>query len=269
MNTLLEDKGVRSLFKLALLSLALFLLALFAVQLKGFRYVGADVFPQSTISVEGEAELFVVPDTAEFTFSVIEEAEDFASAQEAATLAANDIIAYLEEAEVDRDDIKTTNYSINPRYEYRSESLVLCTTSHCPENSSRVLVGYEVNQTTRVKTQEIEMIGELVAGVGSRGASRVSSVNFTIEDEEELLEDVRSEAIADARQEAKRIASSLDAKLGRVLSYSDQNYYPYARSFGYGGDLAIAESAAVLKSPDIAAGENRLSASVTVVYELR
>lgn len=270
MNMFAEDKGARVLLKAALASLALFLLALFFVKAKEFYYVGQDIYPQSTITVSGTAERFVIPDTGTFTFSVIEEGEDFASAQEAATLAINDVIAYLEEAGVDRDDIKTVNYSINPRYDYRTEAVTLSLSSYYPPtNTTRELAGYEVNQTVSVKTTDIDGIGELVTGVGQLGVSQVSSVSFTVEDEDSVRKDIRQEAIADARNEAKRIASSLGVRLGRVITYYDQGYNPYYRDFGYGGDVAYATSEAKVVSVDIPAGENHFSSTVQVTYELR
>ncbi|MDP3989035.1 MAG: SIMPL domain-containing protein [bacterium] len=267
MHTLLEQGVLRKLVTIILASFGLLLFAMALTEFKEFRYVGADIAPVRTIAITGEAERFVIPDAAQFNFSIIEEAKTFAEAQDAATKKVNEAIAYLEDAGVSRSDIKTTNYSINPRYEYRSEAVSFCTSSYCPPSTgSRNLVGYEVNQTIQVKTKKLDEVGELVSGIGERGASTVSSVSFTVEDKDSILEDIRDEAIADSRSEAKRVARALGTSLGRVVSYNSQGYSPYARA-----ELSYAayDDSAEISSPDIPAGENRLSATVVVTYELR
>jgi len=267
MHALLENTASRKLVLAVLAALGLFLLALALTQFKQFGYVGTDIAPQSTILVTGNAERFVIPDEAEFTFSIIEEATTVAKTQAVATAKVNEVTAYLEDAGVRRDDIKTINYSVYPRYEYRNEA-VSCSSTFCPPSTGlRELVGYEVNQTIRVKTTKIDDVGALISGVGTRGISQVSSVSFVVANEEEILKDVRDDAIKDARDEAKRIVRSLGTRLGRVVGYSEQGYYPYTvrSEFGY----STSDEATQIQSPDISAGENRLSATVTVTFELK
>lgn len=265
MNAFIEDTGVRRVIIASLGALSLLLLVSVGLQFKRFQFEGKDIWPQSTIIVAGTSERFVIPDTAEFSFSVIQEAKEFGVAQEAATKAVNDAIAFLVASDVDKADIKTTNYSINPRYEY--DGVGLCTAYGCSRNE-RVLVGYEVNQTILVKTSNIDTTGDLVAGIGNLGISQISSVSFTVDEDDEIRREIRDEAIADARVEAKRIARALGVNLGRIMSYGNGNLSYARNAYGYGGD-AMLSTAEMAKSPELPVGENRYSSNVSITFELR
>src|SRR3989344_5412527 len=100
--------------------LALFLLVGTLSSLKSYRYIGSGVTATNTISVNGEGTVFAVPDTATFSVTVMETAKDVTTAQTAATKKANDIIDYLKGQDIDEKDIQTTDYGVNPQYDYTS-----------------------------------------------------------------------------------------------------------------------------------------------------
>lgn len=250
----------------ALGALALFLLIQSVKALKEYRYVGSGVTASNTITVSGNGEVFAVPDRATFSVTVREEAADVAGAQDEATKKINDIIAYLKGAGVEENDIKTVNYSVNPKYEYTQAA---CTNFSCPP-SNQVLVGFEVWQTLEVKVIDPKKAGELLTGVGGKGASEVSGLSFTIEDEDQLKADAREMAIAEAREKAEALADQLGVEVVRVVGFYEDSYggpIPYA--YGRGGvamDMAM-ESKAV--PPELPAGENKITSNVNVTYEIR
>ena len=61
---------------IALGMLALFLLILAISSLKEYRFIGSGVAATNTISVSGKGEVFAVPDTATFSYSVMDTAKD-------------------------------------------------------------------------------------------------------------------------------------------------------------------------------------------------
>ncbi len=156
----------------------------------------------ATIDVQGVAEVTAVPDIGKFNFTVEAEAADVAQAQEESGKKMNDIMAYLKsEGGIDEKDIKTTGYNAYPRYEYRREN---CVFGNC--ENKRELVGYVVTQNVRVKVRDTEKAGELIGGVGARGATNMSGLSFEVDDLEALKEKARLEATADAKEKAKRLA---------------------------------------------------------------
>jgi len=222
----------------------------------------------SSINVDGVAEVTAVPDVGVFTFAVEAEAEDAATAQQQSGETINEITAYLtSEGGVAENDIKTTGYNVYPRYEYER---VECFGPDC--DRERVLKGYVATQNVRVKVQETDRAGELIADVGSRGATNVSNLSFEVDDIEAKKEEARLLAIADAKEKAGRLADELGVRLGDVLSFHDGGggypVPPIAESrmardtVGLGG----AEEAF---SPEISVGEDEITARVVITYEIK
>jgi uncharacterized protein YggE len=245
--------------------LALFLLMQTIKTFKEYRYVGSGVTASNTITVSGDGEVFAVPDKATFTVTVREEGDDVAAAQDKSTAKINAIIDYLKGAGVEEKDIKTQSYNVNPKYEYTQAA---CTNFSCPP-SNQVLVGFEVWQTLEVKVQDPKKAGELLTGVGGKGASEVSSLSFTIEDEDELRAQAREQAIAEAKEKADALAKQLGVSVVRVVGFYEDSYgypMPYAARGGVAMD-AMESTKAV--PPSLPTGENKITSNVNVTYEIR
>lgn len=222
-------------------------------------YTGAAV-----ITVQGEGEVMARPDIGEFSFSVLAEGATAAEAQEKSATSLNAALEYLKEAGVEEKDIKTSNYYLNPKYRYET---TVCTGLYCPP-SNPVIDGYEVTQTVTVKVRDLDKSGELISGVGSQGATNISGLSFTIDDETDLKAQAREAAIADAKENAEKLADDLGVRIIRMTGYwEDQGgYYPvYDR--GYGGAEMSMDSAAV--SPQMPIGENEIKSTVSITYEVR
>jgi len=248
----------------ALGTLALFLLVATLFALKSYRYIGTGMSATNTISVSGDGEVFAVPDTATFTLSVEEKAKEVKPAQDAATKKTNDIIAYLKEQGIEEKDIKTTDYSVSPQYEY---SQAVCREGYCPPGK-QTLVGFQVSQTLSIKVRETEKAGELLSGVGSRGVSYVSGLTFTIDDEDQLRNDARDMAIDEAREKAEALADSLGVDIVRIVGFSESGNYPVPYAFGRGMELA-ADAAVKAPTPELPVGENKITSNVQITYEIR
>lgn len=219
----------------------------------------------ATITVQGEGEAVAVPDIGTFQYSVVVEAEDADAAQEEAADTNNDIIAYLSEtANVADEDIRTTGYNLNPQYRYEDRSCA--PGSYCPPGE-RTLTGYEVRQTVEVRVRDTEQAGDLVSGVGARGATNISSLRFTVDDDSTYVAEARDEAIADAKERAEELAASLGVRVVRVVSFheSGSGPQPYQMRDGMGGVAEMDESAA----PDLPVGEDTIARNVSITYEVR
>ncbi|MCA1806839.1 MAG: SIMPL domain-containing protein, partial [Actinobacteria bacterium] len=199
--------------------------------------------------------------TAKFTVGVTHEADTAEEAQTQSSEAMNEIINYLVEAGVNEDDVKTTNYNVSPRYEYYEAQM-------SRPGGQRQLVGYEVSQTIEVTTNDLDRAGELLSGVGSRGADRVSGLRFVVDDEEGVLREARGNAIADARINAEQLAEDLDVRLDGVVGYNElggvspmyrMEQAAFADDAGQGGGV----------SPQLPTGENRVESRVQVIYKIR
>lgn len=249
----------------ALGMLALFLLVQTISAFKEFKFIGTGVPATNTISVSGRGEVFAVPDMGEFTVTVREEAETVAFAQEEATKKINAVIDYLKGAGVEEKDIKTVSYNVNPKYEWNQAT---CREGYCPPGK-QVLIGFEVWQSLSVKVRDTKKAGELLSGVGSKGASEVSGLSFTIDDEDALKKEAREQAIEEAEEKAEELAEALGVKLVRVVGFNeDYGGYPPPIAYGMGGDAMMVREAK-MAAPEIPVGENKIVSNVNVTYEIR
>lgn len=238
-----------------------------AVQVIGavmqWRYIGAGIAAANTITVSGHGESVGVPDIATFTFSVVSDKATVADAQADATTKANATTDYLTTQGVSKDDIQTSNYSIQPQYTYSSG---VCTNGFCPP-SNQVLKGYEVRQTTTVKVRDTSKAGTLLAGVGGTGATEVSSLNFTFDDPSAVQTQARDKAIADAKQKADVLAKQLGVSLVRVTAFNENAGGTVPQPMVYSMATGGTSKAAV--APTISIGQNKVTDDVSVTYEIR
>lgn len=220
----------------------------------------------ATITVEGEGEVMAVPDVATFSFSVETEGVTAEEAQGLSAETTNELLAYLEEAGVSEEDIQTRNYNLYPKY--RFEERICPAGSFCPPGE-RIQDGFSVSQSVSVKVRETAQAGTLIAGVGERGATNISGLSFTIDDEESLRAEARALAIEDAREKAEVLADNLDVSITGLASYYENEHSQY----GYGGDDFYAVEARNLQesmpAPDLAPGEEETVVRVSVTYEVR
>lgn len=254
---------VRFLATLALVALIAALGAYAHYTLRQAKYV---MTGPTVISVTGTGEVLAKPDIGQFSFSVRAEGSDAASAQDASAQSINAIIDYLKDADVDEGDIKTQNYNLNPKYTY--EERICPAGSFCPPGE-RVIDGYEVYQTVSVKVRDLDNAGNLITGVGERGATNISGLNFTIDDTDVLKAEAREQAIADAKEKAKQLADDLGVKLVRMTGFweADGGYYE-PMPYGFGVDMAMEESRAV-SAPQLPTGENTVTSRVDISYEVK
>ena len=232
-------------------------------QLQGLRYIGGGIAAANTISSSGHGEALAVPDIATFNFSVVSDKPTVAAAQTDATQKANATTKYLTDVGVDKKDIQTSDYSIYPQYDYVQGA---CTNGYCP-GGKQVLRGYQVRQSTTVKVRDTAKAGELLAGVGTKGATEVSGLQFTFDNPDAVQTDARNKAIADAKSKAETLAKQLGVSLVRVVSFNESQSGTPRQMMAYGMGGGVSEAKAV--APEISTGQNKVTDDVTVTYEIR
>lgn len=260
-NSFLSSKSNRVLVTVALLVLILALSSYAYYTMKQSKYMFTGPV---TISVVGEGEVTAVPDVAQFSFAVTATGTDATKAQEASGVSVNAILAYLKEKGVEDKDIKTSSYSVYPHYRFDS---MPCAISYCPPGR-QVEDGFEASQTVTVKVRNQAISGELVAGVGSRGATNISGLQFTIDDTSALEEEARNEAIADAKAKAKVLSGELEVRIVKMTGYYEDEGMPYGYGMG-GGNMMMKDSAESFSAPELPAGEDTIKSRVTITYMVR
>lgn len=235
--------------------------------IKEFSHIGGGVYPTNTITVSGKGEVFAIPDTAEFSFSVIEEGKTVAEAQDKASKKVNEILNALKDSGIEDKDIKTVGYNSNPKYEYRNSEV--CSAGYCPPGR-QVLLGYEVSQSVSVKVRKTDTAGDALTKVGGLGASNISGLNFVVDDMESVQADARALAIEDAKEQAKVLSKALGVKLVKIVSFNESGGYPQPYLYGMGGmEKSVSMDATMAAVPQLPVGENEVVSNVSITYEVR
>lgn len=258
MNYLKEPKTL-ALYGVTLLTLCGSLLALTLV----FSEHVAWNHPASqgaTITVTGEGKTTAIPDIATVTFTVDEVASTVPDAQKAVEAKITAAKASLKALNIDDKDIKTTSYTVNPRYETQGQ--IYCITVPCPTPKT-VITGYEVAETISVKVRKIDSAGAVIAAVGKANITQVSGPDFTVDDIDAVNTQAKSLAIQDARAKAQAIANSLNVDLGRIVGYSENGSTPYpmmarASYSGKGGAEDVS----------LSTGQTDVDMTVSITYEI-
>ena len=268
MNELIKQN--EGLLKLLGMSLVLLVLA-FTVsavvgignQLKEGKYIGENVKSQNTITVSGEGEVYTKPDLAKVSFSVKNEAQTVSEAMELNSERMNAVIEAVKNEGVEGKDLKTTNFNLSPRYEWRKPEEQL---SISPDDGRRILVGYEVNQSLQVKIRNMDSVGDVIESATDAGANKVGNVAFTVEDQEAVKEKARKQAIDDAKKKAGKLASRLGVDLVKIVNYNEG--YSSPRFYQEREMSMDATDAGGDASPNIQTGENKVNVNVNITYQI-
>ncbi|MBI5134406.1 MAG: SIMPL domain-containing protein [Candidatus Taylorbacteria bacterium] len=256
LNNSVIRKGLGTL----LIILVAFVAIKIVSEVKSLSYIGKPTNVPNVITVNGKGEVIATPDIATFSFTVSEESPVVSTAQAEATKKMNSILAYLQDTGVEDKDVKTVAYDIYPRYDYVGNTYY--------GGGKQVLAAYVVSQTIQVKVREMAKAGDLLTGIGEYGASNVSGLTFSVDEQDELLREARDKAITDAREQAEKLAKSLGVKLGSITSYYDNSpYQPYPMYYakdGMGSGVAMNQAA-----PQLPGGESKIISNVTITYEIK
>lgn len=216
-------------------------------------------YPPRTFSVEGSADIDTTPDVAMFTATVTTEGgQNVAEVQAKNSAKMNALNAYVKEQGVKEKDLKTTQYSLYPRY-----TNPVCTEGFCPPAT---VSGYTLTQTLEVKVRDTEKLSALLSGVVEQGATAVSDVRFVLDDDTEAKNTARKEAIANAKVKAKDIARAAGFRLGEIVTLyeiSADPGQPYDGGIGGAMEMSRANPA-----PIIERGTQNTKVTVTLTYAI-
>lgn len=225
----------------------------------------ASVYSQSAgqrnfiVSAQGKS--VIIPDIAQFSYSIITEGgKNIAELQQENTNKTNKVNDYLKSKGVDKKDIQTQQYNVQPRYQYST-----CDRGGvCPPPE---IVGYSISQTILVKVREVSKAGDLLSGVVNSGANSVSQLSFTVDDRTKFETEARKQAIQKAQEKAQSIAHAGNFGLGKLLSISEASDEPYPYpSYDLGlGEVGGKGGA----GPVIEPGSQEVLVNITLKYEIK
>lgn len=225
---------------------------------------GHDSTPKMRVlPVSASAEVSSEPDKATVTAAVITEGKNATevAAENAAKMTA--VYAAMTRAGLTRSDIKTSQLSLTPRYDYESRK-------------KPRIVGYEANNTVTVNTNDLSKVSDIVDSLVQSGVNNIRNVQFSLSDPDSVEALVLDQAIKKARGKAQAIAASAGVTLGALqsLTIDGVGYSPHNQRYDQvivtaqkkGGGFS---SGGVKAGTPISYGEHKIKKTVHLVYEMK
>lgn len=248
---MLSDRNQTTLNQALMVLMALMAVAGLSLLVKTFYMVKPQptALTEHTITLSASGDAVGVPDVARINLGVLEEGDTVAAATSAGTTKMNAIVEALKQTGVEDDDLKTTAYSLTPRYNYDVQ----------PYKIEK----YQLQQTVDVTVRNFDKLSEVVDVATKAGANSVASPRFEINDPEDVKSKARQEALAKVKQRADDLAAATGVGVGEMVSFTETEPtttpapYPDYRATG-------AE-----QMPAFQAGSETVTVEVSVTYALK
>lgn len=204
-----------------------------------------------TLSVTGTGIVSAAPDEASFSSGVVSHGVSASAALSANSKATAAVIASLKKQGVPDRAIQTSNLSLNPQYQPCKPEVV------CVQK----ITGYEVSNTVSV-TVGVDKAGAVLDALVTSGSNQIGGIAFSIRDPKPLLKEARAAAVKDAIEKAETLVKAAGVSLGPIQSIQDG-----------GGSLPRpmfkAMAAMAERAVPLAAGEEEISANVSITWEIK
>jgi uncharacterized protein YggE len=198
------------------------------------------------VTVVGSGEVQGTPDTLTANVGISNLTTDITASMNQTNERQQAVIDALVNAGVGRRDIATTNVTLQPQY----------------TTDGVTVTGYLASNTVDVTIRDVASAGRVLALIVSTGggATRINAVNYTINDDSQLIKDARTRAFDDAKDRAQQFAELSGLKLGKVISISEVS--------SGGGPTPTPAPRALAADVPVSPGQQTVGLSVTVVWEL-
>lgn len=202
------------------------------------------------LSVVGEGKVEAPSDAAQVEAGILAEGETVNSVEQKINDVNNKILSALKNLGIPKQDIKTSNYSINPSYNY--------------EAGTNRITGFNGNATLSIKVKKVEQLSQVISVATDAGANQIYATRFEIENPQKYREKARNLAIENAKEQAKKLANTLGVRLGKIVNIIESSPggpVPFIQNERLGGSLGRASV------PEISAGTQTITSTVTLYFE--
>ncbi len=204
------------------------------------------------VRASGEATISAKPDRASIDIGVVSHASTAQAASEQNAEQSSQVVKIIRQALGTGGDVKTSNYTLAPQYEY------------APNHPAR-LTGYDATNTVLVTVDDLPLLGKIIDAATKSGANNVAGISFTLKDDTTVRAAALREATVRARANAEVIAKALGVQIVGVLQ-AEPSESPTIRP------LAVSMKALAMRegpATPIESGTLDVRAMVTVTLETR
>jgi len=211
------------------------------------------------VTVEGDSQTKIAPDTSVITFSVVTQGKQALEAQQQ-NARKSEAVKNAVEAAVSgvQAEIKTADYSLSPQRDYSYSSTM-------PK-----ITGYEVRNTVTVRIGTLDKVGAIIDAATNAGANSVEGIQFVLGESSPAQGEALSLASKQAMAKAEAIAKAMNGRIVRIIE-STEGGIPVQSPEEYNASMN-ANATRLDEKPAVAtpvqAGSLNVRASVRMVVEI-
>lgn len=206
--------------------------------------------------VSDTGKVTVVPDIAKVTIGIEKQGKTLKQVQGEVNTTSKRLTDALEKLGIDEKDIKTSNYSVSPEYDY--------------SNSPYRINGYKVSTNYEVKITDFEKVNDALTIATESGANVIGNISFEVNEKtkEEYTQKAREEAVKLAKGKAEGLAKASGITLGKIINITESFGYDYPRPVTYAKELSVGMGDSQ-EVANVTPGETEVSVTVSLSYEIR
>ena len=188
------------------------------------------------------------PDLAEVEAGVTSDAKTAREASETNNATMGKLLLALKAAGIDARDIQTSRLSLQPQ-------------SAPNRTGPSAIAGYRASNRVTVRLRDVTKVASTIDMLVGAGANDIGGINFMVSQASKLLDDARTQAVADARRKAEIYAKAAGVALGAPLGISEGGApgpMPFRKMMG-----------GMAAATPVAQGEETLSVTVNVSWAIK
>ncbi len=226
----------------------------YSVMASPLLWAQAGANSDSVLTVQGSAEVRVVPDLAVVRLGVVEQAPTAEDAQDGVNGVANRIIDALRAEGIEESDVQTSRLNLSPVYSRQRPG----------GDQAPSIIAYRAANTITVRVEALDRIGEVIDAALGAGANQLEGVAFELQDDLASRQEALRNAVGEARDKAEAIADALGVALISILSVNEGGVMIERPIMEMSRALSLQQSEPTPVSP----GEVTVGASVTIQYRI-
>lgn len=219
---------------------------------------GDESLMTNAISVSGDGTAIAEPDIIYIDVTISEKSYSTKLSQQETNKKISQILEIAKQNKVNEKDIKTTNLSIYPEYEW--------------DGNRNVFKGYSASQSLRIKSaykKDSQDVSTMLDSIASVEKVQINSISFDFDNKTALAKDAREQAYKSAEEKAQQLATLSGVKLGKPISINDQSYQYNEITPAYGaGERAMLYTADSAKTTQISGGELEHKITLQVIFAI-
>lgn len=217
---------------------------LFLVLCASLTTFASDLPTVSTISVNGQAEVSVVPDMVILKLGVEQEDVDLNAVKARTDVAVNRVLALATKFKISKEEVKTDYINIRPQ-------------------KSNEKTYYYVQRTITFVLRNLSDFDKFLNAAMEAGANCVYSIQFMSSENEKYQKEALILAIKNAMETANLMANELEMAVGKPITVSGGNNGPIQYDYAQYKTMATNSN-----SNTLSVGKINIGANVTITFEL-